>query len=49
MKLMKVNTKFLNKILTNQFQKYMKRIICYYQEVLSQRCKDGSISTNESA
>ena len=48
MNLMKVNTKFLNKILTNQIQKYMKKIIHYDQEVLSRRCKDSSISTNKS-
>ena len=33
MKLMKVNTKFFNKILTNQIQKYMRKIIHYHQEV----------------
>ena len=32
MKLMKVKTRFLNKILTNQIQKYMRKII-HYQEV----------------
>lgn len=33
MKLMKVNTKLLNKILTNKIQKYMRKIIHYDQEV----------------
>ena len=33
MKLMKVKTKFLNKILTNQIQKYMRKIIHCHQEV----------------
>ena len=45
---MNLDTKTLNKLLANQTQQYIKRIIHHDQVDLSQGCKHSSTSENQS-
>lgn len=46
--MIQINVKILNKIEAHKIKHYIKRIAGHYEFGLSQGCKDGSLSTNQS-